>query len=280
MLPKLNAKDCDVIVKKVEFLTTEEASQAMKEGLLILQLHLKHSNIIPIWGIYLEGGNVLEGQWRSFMCTVMPFYKDGDLSRYIGKMSPVRILNVSLQITSGLSYLHSCNVTHRDLKPENILVELNGETGEPKNVVIADFGAAKRLLVGEKQTIIGTPKYMSPESFVGEYGEQVDIFSFGCVMYHLFIGSIGDVASDIRWAVGLQDPQKKKSELQKIYAEVERDLKEALSKTKLNSWEQLVKIILATLHDDPTKRPSAEKLELLLVTCSKTEQKKSIEQGN
>ena len=59
----------------------------------------------------------------------------------------------------GLNYLHSNKMIHRDIKADNILLNDNG------NVKLGDFGVSAKLLrtYGSKDTLIGTPYWMSPE---------------------------------------------------------------------------------------------------------------------
>ncbi|XP_021850651.2 probable serine/threonine-protein kinase WNK11 [Spinacia oleracea] len=91
------------------------------------------------------------------------------------------IKNWCIQILKGLAYLHSCNppVIHRDLKSLNIFI--NGNSGVVK---IGDLGLAVLLKPGSGVSgSVGTPEYMAPEIFRGNYNELVDIHSFGiCVL--------------------------------------------------------------------------------------------------
>ena len=86
-------------------------------------------------------------------------------------MSLLETVLVSQQLTSAVSFLHSCNVTHRDLKPANIMLASSRTqiyqmaTGEiPPGVVVklGDLGCADSttspVLVGS-----GTLSYFSPE---------------------------------------------------------------------------------------------------------------------
>lgn len=54
---------------------------------------------------------------------------------------------------------------------------------------IANFGNAKRIIVGRTSTKIGSIQFMAPEMMVGhEYSHGVDVWSFGCVMYEMITG--------------------------------------------------------------------------------------------
>lgn len=97
-------------------------------------------------------------------------------------------LDILLDISSAMRYIHKRNIIHRDLKPENIGFDSNG------TVKIFDFGLSVELDSltplehgGYKiQGGIGTCRYMAPE--VAEhrpYNLQSDVYSFAMLMYNL-----------------------------------------------------------------------------------------------
>ncbi|KAK6457181.1 kinase-like domain-containing protein [Scheffersomyces xylosifermentans] len=95
---------------------------------------------------------------------------------------------VIVQMLEAIEYLHNKDIVHRDLKPENILY-LTPE--ENSNVVLADFGIAKRLQSpNEKLTSsAGSFGYAAPEVIIGTgHGKPCDIWSMGVITYTLLCG--------------------------------------------------------------------------------------------
>ncbi|MFZ0590475.1 MAG: protein kinase [Bryobacteraceae bacterium] len=145
---------------------------------------LSHPNIITIYDI----GEIGE-TW--FIAT--EFIEGVTLRKRLaaGKMKLHEALEIAIQCTVALEAAHRAGIVHRDIKPENIMVRPDGV------VKVLDFGLAR---IGETQehfpveatqagTLIGTPRYMSPEQARGEKLEaRTDIFSLGAVLYEMATG--------------------------------------------------------------------------------------------
>ncbi len=106
------------------------------------------------------------------------------------------ILDISVQVASGLAVAHAAGIVHRDIKPENIMRR------NDRIVKILDFGIAKlteqlppdfsdeapTLLKAQTETglVMGTIGYMSPEQARAlVVDERTDIWSLGCVLYEM-----------------------------------------------------------------------------------------------
>jgi len=102
------------------------------------------------------------------------------------------------QLISAVTYMHSKGIGHRDIKPENILLSAEGD------LKIADFGLATMFeYKGVRKlckTSCGSPPYTAPEVVTcdsriakrldhGYYGDFVDIWSCGVVLFVLLVGN-------------------------------------------------------------------------------------------
>lgn len=91
------------------------------------------------------------------------------------------------QLLRSLAYLHSLGVCHRDIKPQNLLLDpMSGV------VKLCDFGSAKMLISGETNvSYICSRYYRAPELLLSatDYSTAVDLWSSGCVMAELLVGS-------------------------------------------------------------------------------------------
>lgn len=95
---------------------------------------------------------------------------------------------MSLEVSQGLSYLHSMGVIHRDMKTMNIVLD------NMLRCKICDFGLTLMLERTHLtvRSLQGSPRYMAPEQFetVAKITDKVDIWQMGCVFLELFCLSI------------------------------------------------------------------------------------------
>jgi serine/threonine protein kinase len=145
-----------------------------------------------------------------FPCLISEYLPGGNLRARMqatGKF-PVSAANaVMLEVLDGLDACHSRGIVHRDLKPENILLSASGAAKLADFGLARDFGAAGETLtmVG---TVLGTPRYMSPEQLAGEQCfEGGDVFAAGVIHYELLTGEppfVGHTQSELLAAVVAQ----------------------------------------------------------------------------
>jgi tRNA A-37 threonylcarbamoyl transferase component Bud32 len=113
--------------------------------------------------------------------------------RQEGRLPLLRAVHIARRLLHALDATHRAGIIHRDVKPANVILTPDPELGdEPK---LIDFGLAKLAspVGGEPLTragqIVGTPAYMSPEQIGNkEVGPRSDLYSLGCVLYHMLAG--------------------------------------------------------------------------------------------
>ncbi len=108
----------------------------------------------------------------------------------LGQAEPVKrkptywesVARIGAQVASALDYAHTQGVLHRDIKPANLLLDLRG------TVWVTDFGLAKldddRDLTNAGD-ILGTLRYMAPETFKGGADARSEVYSLGLTLYEL-----------------------------------------------------------------------------------------------
>ncbi|THU45194.1 hypothetical protein C4D60_Mb02t15290 [Musa balbisiana] len=121
-------------------------------------------------------------------CVVVEYLPGGALKSFLIKHHRRKIafkivVQMALDLASGLSYLHSKKIVHRDVKTENMLLDRTGR------VKIADFGVARieaqnpNDMTGET----GTLGYMAPEVLNGNpYNRKCDVYSFGICLWEIY----------------------------------------------------------------------------------------------
>jgi serine/threonine-protein kinase len=103
-----------------------------------------------------------------------------------GPLALDEALDIAGQVASALAAAHARGVVHRDIKPGNIMLVGNGQAK------IMDFGIARMRsseLRTQSGTMMGSPKFMSPEQVSGHAADhRSDIFSLGSMLYEMVAG--------------------------------------------------------------------------------------------
>jgi serine/threonine protein kinase len=144
---------------------------------------LGHPNIVSCVGFaYSKVGRYL----------LMDYCEGGtlrDLMESESKLSLVQSLKLIADVLSGLEHAHNRGIVHCDLKPENILLNIDKDGWIAR---ISDFGIARlRQELGGQATgrgYTGSPAYMAPERFYGQYAPTSDLYAVGIMLYELIVG--------------------------------------------------------------------------------------------
>ena len=151
---------------------------------------LKHPNVVTIHDFGVTN--------RNLAYLVMEMVEGESLRSIIkqqGPLTPPATAAIASQVCAALEEAHRRHIVHRDLKPDNIVV---AATPAGLRVKVLDFGIAKlRDLpvtadsLTQTGTVIGTPRYMSPEQCMGEELDgRSDIYGLGVILYEMLSGVV------------------------------------------------------------------------------------------
>ncbi|KAG9076570.1 hypothetical protein FS749_011607, partial [Ceratobasidium sp. UAMH 11750] len=139
-----------------------------------------HENVLELLGLC---------QHRGKLAVVLPWMENGNLKQYLGKHPDVDRLDLCLQISKGLVYLHRRSMIHGDLKGANVLVS---ETGIAK---LADFGNTKlgeqTLQLTTRSGLVCSIRWAAPEILDGSpCSMPADIYGLGMTIYEIVTGNV------------------------------------------------------------------------------------------
>ena len=223
--------DREVAIKTLQFAASAEQASNMESLLAEARVvsRLQHPNIVTLFDACEQSGQPY---------LVFEFVDGPTLAQVLkeeGPVSPVRGVELALQILDAIGYAHAQGIIHRDIKPSNILLGANGVAR------VMDFGVAGRIdNQGAKSGyLMGTPAYMAPEYITREeFGPKSDIFSCGMMMYELLTGQHAVRGKNI----------------QDVLRRIVSDTIIAPSKHTSKIDERLDAIILQSVRKDPTQR--------------------------
>ena len=223
---------------------------------------LNHLNIITIHDIGEHEGQVfiamehVEGRTVKELIAVDLLV--GDLN---GRLPIPQVLDIAIQIASGLAAAHEKGIVHRDIKPQNILVDKDGR------VKILDFGLAKLKGVSsltKESSTLGTVHYMSPEQTLGnEVNQRTDIWSLGVVLFEMLTGKLpfnGDYEQAVIYSILNEEPKKATEIRHDIPPEFDRILEKALAKEPEDRYQHVDDLLVDLKHlkrDSRTDRKPA-----------------------
>ncbi|XP_020915397.1 probable CTD kinase subunit alpha homolog [Exaiptasia diaphana] len=90
-------------------------------------------------------------------------------------------LDVLIQITKAIDYIHKAGVLHNDLKSNNVVLHQNDDS--KLKAVVIDFGKASFIADGYVSSQCSNKRHIAPEP---EKSTASDIYSLGCIIKDAF----------------------------------------------------------------------------------------------
>ena len=177
----LRADDRQVALKvlSAEAVATVQGKMLRREFEILSKLD--HPNLVRVYdyGSLPDGGVFLAEE-----------YIDGfSLQDARALLEPAALIDATLQLLQGLSYVHGMGMIHRDIKPANVMLLWLDDANTARPMVkLVDFGLSS---ADPKRDTLrgGTRSYMAPEIIRGEKGEfRSDLYSLGVTLYYAMCG--------------------------------------------------------------------------------------------
>jgi serine/threonine-protein kinase len=220
--PEINRSVAFKILKEDHCVDEEYLSRFLREAKAAGAL--SHSGIVTVFDV---------GKLDNAPYIMMELLAGCDLGEVLKdkkKITLKQTLIIALQLAKSLDYAHKSGIVHRDIKPDNIIVMPDGES-----IKVADFGIARMNENEESQktqvgSVLGTPRYMSPEQALGESVDgRSDLFSVGTIMYEMLSGNKAFDASNMATLM-IQIAQKQPESLKTVCPDIPAGVRQIIQK--------------------------------------------------
>ena len=137
---------------------------------------MQHRNIVNIYDVEVR---------FSMLFIIMEYLEGTPLDLVLkrqGRLSVAQVVDILIQVCSGLSYAHERGIVHQDIKPDNLFMLKSGL------IKILDFGLACPF-GAENIEMEGTLPYMSPEQIESyPVDARTDLYGLGITAFELLTG--------------------------------------------------------------------------------------------
>ena len=174
----INGRGLDEVIKSLREVEPEGDVRDSRASAGLLATALQTGNFNPSSATELESDDSEDEANSGSGDSVDPSHRsDAEGNSYYH-----RVAQLAAHVADGLSYAHGRGVLHRDIKPSNLLFDGSG------NIWLTDFGLAK--VDGEDDLtktgdVLGTLRYLAPESLHGKFDVRSDVYGLGISMYEL-----------------------------------------------------------------------------------------------
>ena len=187
------ASNRTLVLKTISKSKTKLSIEMLEQEIKNLR-SLDHPNIIKVIEYYDDPNNIYivmeNADGGELLKVVEDNFKSG---RYVNERWAMEVFH---QVLEAISYCHSRGVMHKDLKAENIMLLDSINPGGAPHVVVIDFGLAEMFDDPSRRSRIvsGSPMSMAPEVWGSAVNKSVsigykcDIYSLGCVIFHVLTG--------------------------------------------------------------------------------------------
>lgn len=135
-----------------------------------------------------------------------------------GRLPLDAALYIGWQLADSLRATHDKNITHRDLKPRNITLVPDRSMPRRERTKLLDVGIGKldRMETTKETAHLASPaetwSYGSPEHCTDalQVDARSDVYSLGCILYHMLSGSppyVADNGTQLLELILAQDPK-------------------------------------------------------------------------
>lgn len=242
-----------VAIKRLEKMVEEGEREFRAEMRAIGRTH--HKNLVRLLGYCTEGSKrLLVYEYMSNRSLADILFKSKTRPPWDERV------RIALDVARGILYLHEeCEapIIHCDIKPQNILMD------DFWTAKISDFGLAKLLMPDQTRTftgVRGTRGYLAPEWQQNiPISVKADVYSYGIVLLEL-------VCCRRNLEVNVSKPEEIVLSNWAYKCFVAGELYKLLGgeEVERKSLEEMVKLGLWCIQDEPALRPSIKSIVLML----------------